>query len=209
MRKKYTVRYWLIVAIALELVVLLSLSGVVYAKYVAEKELNGNVTIKAELGEIALYEHKAIKNDSGQYELNPDKTVSGNTYDTVIPGLDIPKDPYIVITDKTEIPAYVFLLVHETAWPNTMEYELEKHWKPLLGYNNVYVYSDNGDPIKVTGDIETIKIIENDVITVSQSYTGPDETKLTFSACMGQIGVKGDNTDMTPNDVYSSIKSLN
>lgn len=207
MRKKYTVRYWLIVAIALELMVLLSLSGVVYAKYVAEKELNGNVTIKAELGKIALYEHEANKKASGQYELNTDKTVSDNTYDTVIPGLDIPKDPYVEITNKTQIPAYVFLIVNETAWPNTMEYELEEHWKPLSGYDDVYVYSNNDGPIKVTGNIATIKIIENDTITVSQEYTGPDEANLTFSACMGQVGTKGDNTDMTANDVYSFIKS--
>lgn len=207
MRKKYTVRNWLIAAIALELVVLLSLSGVVYAKYVAEKELNGTVTIHAELGKIALYEHKANKNASGQYELNTGETVSGNIYDTVIPGLDIPKDPYIEITDKTEIPAYVFLLVHETAWPNTMEYELEEHWKPLLGYSNVFVYSDHDGPIKVAGNIATIKILKNDRITVSQKYTGPDEANLTFSACMGQVGTKGDNTDMTANDVYSFIKA--
>lgn len=207
MREKYTVRNWLIAAIALELVVLLSLSGVVYAKYVAEKKLNGTITIHAELGKIALYEHKANKNASGQYELNTDETVSGNTYDTVIPGLDIPKDPYIEITDKTEIPAYVFLLVHETDWPNTMGYQLEEHWKLLSGYDNVYVYADHDGPIKVTGDIETIKIIKNDVIIVSQEYIGPDEANLTFSACMGQVGTKGDNTDMTANDVYSFIKS--
>ena len=207
MRKKYTVRNWLIAAVVLEFVVLLSLSGVAYSKYISEKQLTGSITIRADLGNIVLYEHKASKNASGQYELNTHETVSGNTYDTVIPGLDIPKDPYIEITNKTEIPAYVFLIVNEKAWPNTMDYELEEHWKPVSGYNNVYVYSDHDGPIKVTENIAVIKIIENDTITVSQKYTGPDEAKLLFSACMGQVGIKEDNTDMTPNEVYSFINS--
>ena len=88
-----------------------------------------------------------------------------------------------------------------------MDYALEEHWKPVSGYNNVYVYSDYDGPIKVTKNIAVIKIIEKDTITVSQKYTGPDEAKLMFSACMGQVGIKEDNTDMTPNEVYSFINS--
>lgn len=184
-------RYW---PTALATLILLTALTGVYAKYVMDQPLSGTVTITAELGTIQLLEHKPSKDDSGKYTLGTE-TVTEYTYDTVIPGLDIPKDPYVQITNKSPIEAYVFLKIEtDNLKENGLTYTLKEHWQPVNGYTNVYVYSEksgeNWVPFKVTGNNTgtiTIPVLEGDQVVVSQKLnkkaTG---LELTFSACMKQ-----------------------
>ncbi len=109
--KKFRLRpRYLIVA---ALLLLLLLSGAV-GKYVQTISKSGTVTFTASLAEsVVLQESVVERNADGTYGY---KIVDGNhTYTTtgqeyaLIPGVDIPKDPHIVITGKTEIPAYLYI----------------------------------------------------------------------------------------------------
>lgn len=209
-------RYWPTTLAAL---ILLTALTSVHAKYVTERSLTGTLTVTANIGQIQVLEHEAIKQDNGSYVLNgvtngacdvdvAHDHVTGNTYNTVIPGLDIPKDPHVVISGVTaDIPVYVFIQVENDTLPDAMTYKLSNVWVELdsAEYPGVYVYSDTNGPIQVTSD-QTIYILENDanaVITVSQElphYGVPEGGwKLTFSACMAQTAAG------TPAVAYAGI----
>ena len=156
-------------AVAL-LCALLMLGGVagIWAKYVRETTFGGTITITAELGEIAIVEKKAELQTDGTYTLEdtdlPDNTF--NSYDVVMPGVDIPKNIRVKITNKSAIPAYVYLIVNGERVGDTnlveakkngegtgIYYELAAHWKHNGG--NRYCYVDgSGNPIAVTSDME-------------------------------------------------------
>lgn len=177
-------RYW---PTALATLILLTALTGVYAKYVMDQALTGQASITAKLGEITLLEHKATKQNDGSYTLDANNTVQSNTYSVVLPGLDIPKDPYVQITNKSPIPAYVYLVIENDSLPSSMTYSLESHWT-LVTENpkKVYVYSDNNGAMKVSADI-TISVLQNNTVYVSQHLSDlTGNVELSFSACMKQ-----------------------
>lgn len=185
-------RYW---PTALATLILLTALTGVYAKYVTDKVLEGQASITAKLGEIKLLEHVYEPQADGSYKKTEATTSNGNTYSTVIPGLDIPKDPYVQITNKSPIEAYVFLKIEtDNLKENGLTYTLKEHWQPVAGYTDVYVYSEksgeNWIPVKMIGNNAgtiTIPVLEGDQVIVSQKLnkeaTG---LELSFSACMKQ-----------------------
>lgn len=161
---------------------LLGLVGFVSAKYVTTIEKEYTVTFTADLAEtFVLQEHEAIRNDDGSYKLATQKnttdgeeklTTDGQSYE-LIPGLDIPKDPHIVITDKSEIPAYLYIEIVEDV--DTMKvdntdvklisYGLTTNWMPVPSDWNpsnpvtpkhggiIYIYKgDSNTPVKLVKD---------------------------------------------------------
>ncbi|MBQ4533648.1 MAG: hypothetical protein IJA18_00440 [Ruminococcus sp.] len=148
------------------------------AKYVRKVKLKASVEFSSELAQsITLNESKANITDSGKYELDTSEKVTENNY-KVMPGVNIPKDPEITITGKTGIPSYLFIKAEETDIPDTITYSLCDQWKKLSNKDNVYVYTkdDFNSPIK---------IIENDILTVSQQYNG-EIFNLDFTAYLYQ-----------------------
>lgn len=211
----------LLIGLAVQLVILAVVGGFVYSKYVKQDKLDGQISITAELGTIQLLEHEAEKADNGQYTLNTSVTpVTTNTYDHVLPGLDIPKDPYIKVEGKTPIPAYIFVEVVEDNNDNFALYEkgasdVEKHkieklayrltdsWHSLgkIGKNGgtVYVYASGDTAISVKGNIDKLSILEGDKIIVSQKVSIDPPAKLEFYATMAQA-VNG----KTPAEIYTA-----
>lgn len=183
----------LIITIAALSLILTTLCGVVQAKYIANRQVGGSVTILAQLGTIALQEHEAVRQADGSYKLN-EELVTTNAY-FLMPGVDVPKDPYVVISDKTPIEAYVYIKVESTL-PDTVQYSLAGHWKAVTGCTGVYVYAPGGTPKAVTEN-GTIQILTNDTLTVSQKYSGNDWVELNFTAYLYQTAA-GD----TPEAVY-------
>lgn len=182
------------------LAVLLSFAGIgtALAKYVTQAELQGNVTITAHLGKIEVLEHKAKRNTDGSYSLL-DETTTENTY-YLIPGLDIPKDPYVHITEKCtppqvcEIGAYVYLVVDSniTPSPTGVSYDMLDCWVLLEGYDDVYVYSNQYGPIVVQSDLDIAILAKdgkgNSIIVSQKLNTTISETlRLNFTAQMRQV----------------------
>ena len=149
--------------ILLLILLLLTLLGVAVGKYVTTLKNPGNVTFTANLAaSVTLQEHKAVRQTDGTYTL--DKTaepVTSNTY-ILIPGVDIPKDPYITITGRTSIPAILFIEIESSLDEGTQLYSVDANWSYLTTSVSKKVYYYNADP---SG---TISILQGNQITISQ-----------------------------------------
>ena len=155
-------------------------------------------------GEFTLKEHIAAKQTDGSYTLTEETTndtVKGNDY-YVLPKTDLPKDPFITITGKTNAPAYLYVEVVD-GLPAGMHYNMASCWTRLEGVtgNNggvIYVYN-NGTPIdeNSTG-LENIAIIAGNTIKVDDvpGLTEGQKVSLSFYAYLGQASVG------TPSEAY-------
>ena len=142
------------------------------AKYRTEVEMEGEVQFTAELADsITLTEHEIKKNADGSYSLTEKVSTTGENEYTVMPGVDLPKDPAFTIENKSNIPAYLYVEVVESdSFPDTVTYTLLPEWEALniTGPKEGTVYVYEGDFING----EPIQILENNVLTVSQNYQG-------------------------------------
>ena len=151
-------------ALLLLLLLLTALMGSAVGKYKKTDTKTGNVQFTAELAtNLILLEHKAVKQDDGRYILDEKDTVTENSY-ILIPGLDIPKDPYVIIEGKSPVPAYLFVEITSTL-DAPVSYEIDDaNWKEIKsdGSKKVYCY---------TGEIGTgsINILKYKSVTVSQN----------------------------------------
>lgn len=191
MSKQMRTRKRLLVTIAVLSIFLASLCGVAQAKYIHTAQLQGSVTVKADLGKITVKEHEAVRQDDGSYKLNMSSLVSSNPYN-LIPGLDVPKDPHVVIDKDNNMPVYVFIKVETDITAGSgITYQLADYWKPVEGTTNIYVYSEGNVAKPVTGD-ETIYILKTPdgskhEIMVSQDLSISNNVSLNFYAAMSQI----------------------
>lgn len=143
-----------------------------------------------------LNESKAEQQDDGTYTLSTsaDK-VNANTY-TVLPGVDLPKDPAIRITGKTAIAAYLYVEVVD-ALPEAMTYTMADVWTDtgLTGTHSgkVYVYTVSGAAALLndtTTGLEEVKILKDDVINVTDAPSA--NATLTFYGYMAQASAGAD-----------------
>ena len=196
MSKKKT----LLTILAVMLVCCIAVTGtlaVLFAK-TSEPVVNTfTATSQLVTGEFTLKEHIAAKQNDGSYKLTEETTndtVKGNDY-YVLPKTNLPKDPHITITGKTNAPAYLYVEVVGKL-PTGMHYAMADCWTKLEGVtgNNggvIYVYK-NGTPIdeKSTG-LDNISIIKNDTITVDDvpGLAEGQKVSLSFYAYLGQASV--------------------
>ncbi len=155
---------------------------------------------------ITLLEHVAVDEKEGVkdgiYELTS-TTTEANSYD-VLPGTDLPKDPYITITNKTTAPAYLYVDVVGKAElaEAGLTFEMDDCWKEIevdgaANEGTVYVYCDaqTKEPVVLndpTADLSEINIIKGEVIKVdsrNENVKLTDEKELTFYAYLAQASV--------------------
>ena len=155
----------------------------VIGKYVFTKATAGTFVAGAQLAEsFRLQEHEAVQAEDGHYTLGS-AVVTTNTY-KLIPGLTIPKDPYVSIIGKTDIDAYLYLEVIEDSLAAQLTYEIDDTTWTLLsgmtgphggalytyaaglvndqstGLDHIPVLKNNSfslTPIPVTGSTEALK----------------------------------------------------
>ena len=196
MSKKKT----LLTILAVMLVCCIAVAGtlaVLFAK-TSEPVVNTfTATSQLVTGEFTLKEHIAEQQKNGSYTLTEkttNDTVKGNHYD-VLPRTNLPKDPYITITEKTNAPAYLYVEVVGEL-PNGMHYDMADCWTKLDGVTGnhngvIYVYN-NGTPIddESTG-LENIAIIAGNTITVDDvpGLAEGQKVSLSFYAYLGQASV--------------------
>lgn len=116
-----------------------------------------------------LLEHGIEADDLGVYT-QTDDIVDGNEY-KVLPGVDLPKDPYLNIIGKTEVAAYLYVeVVDGLGEDSPLSYELAGCWADtgLTGDNGgkIYVYSGADGAILVTDDV-TVSILKDNKIVVA------------------------------------------
>ena len=170
------------------------------AKYVTSVPLTGKVTFSADLSEyVTLTEHKATRKSDGTYKLSTTEITIQNTY-VVMPGVDIPKDPFITVTNKTDIPAYLYVEIVEENLPGdgTVTYKLTGDWEKLsIAGRNVYVYK--GELTAKT--TQEIPILDANTVYVSDQYNpASSEFHLKFYGYMAQkVGADDATTTFNKN----------
>ena len=188
MRKlTFRTRLRLLILLTLLLIVLTTFA---VGKYITTIPVHNTVTFTAELAEdVMLVESKIIRKTDGTYETT-DETIAGGTQSyMLIPGLDVPKDPHIVITGKTPIPAYLYIEVVDNMSNSALRYELTDSWitsaaKDPEHSGTVYVFStDKAKPAKITSDPGEIYILKDNLFYVDQALlSGAGANDLTFYA---------------------------
>lgn len=184
MRKNnFRTRLRLLIVLSL---VLFSLIGFAVGKYITTLNQKNTVTFTAKLAEnVILQEHLAVRQTDGGYSLHASEVVTSNAY-KLIPGLDVPKDPHIIIQGKTPIPAYLFIEVESTL-DKPVEYQIDDaNWALLKedATKKVYYYkSVINAPFAETA----INILKDKEIIVSQHLvhlSDEDKDVLTIRALL-------------------------
>ena len=169
MRSKKT---WLI-AVCIALVLAVSVVGTI--AYLTDT--TGPVANTFTMGKLlddpdnfVLKEHKAAAGKDGVYTLDTTKEVDTNTY-TVLPGVDLPKDPFVKTNETLKLDAYVFVeVVDETGTALHFTIDSDK-WTELAGVTGpnsgkVYVMRANNGIAKAGAFLGPIAILTDDEITV-------------------------------------------
>lgn len=184
------------------------LIGSTAAKYIYRQELTGSVTFTAKLAEnLLLQEHEVVRQDDGSYTLSTE-VVETNTY-FLLPGLDVPKDPYVRIEGKTPIKAYLYIEITDTT-NGAIDYAVADHWEKIsVAGKNVYVYHQNDNKLLDHENYpkENIPILKDDRITVSQKLLTEDKKNsakdvLTFQAYLYEVW-EADGNYASPAEVFS------
>lgn len=162
-----------------------------FAKYIVTETYADAAIVAGASGQLKLLEHEASL-ENGEYKLNQAKEVTGNTYEKVIPGVDIAKDPFIKLDIDSKFTYELYVkVIKSNPFPDTVTYELTEDWELVDEVNGIYKYKKaiNAQPS------DTIKILKNDKLYVSEHYVGKDkdgknlEFSLTFEAWLVQTGM--------------------
>ena len=174
----------LIAAAVLLLAAVVITGNTVLGKYITEDAVHGTFTVSKRLASrFALQEHKAVQGEDGSYTLD-ETLVTTNTYQ-LIPGLTIPKDPYISITDKTSIPAYIYVEVVNSSVADAVDYDIDTtKWTLLDGVTGPHdgaVYTYYAGPVdNSTSGRGSIPILANNSFTLPPLPITGEREVLTF-----------------------------
>ena len=130
---------------------------------------------------LTLREHKVTYAGNGVYTLSQTEEVTTNTYDKILPGVDVSKDPF-VRTNGLQQDAYLFIEVVNGLPEGLTAVVDTDNWTvtTLTGKHGgtVYVYALNGGVI--TEDLVETNILEGNVIDVAGNYQSKNQTSLSF-----------------------------
>jgi len=209
MKKKKLLR--LAVMLLILAMAAIALIGSSLGKYVKTFTGEANVIFSAELAEeLVLRETEAERQIDGSYALKTGTYTDENEY-ILLPGLNVPKDPHVVIVGKTDIPAYLFVEVVDGLGNDAISYGVRDCWLEIPGNGKnggtVYVYSENG-AAKAIADASVaspVYILQSDTMVVGQELKHSASTSdiLRFYACLGETAM-GD----TPLKVYKAVYNM-
>lgn len=167
------------------LLMLVTVFGNIYAKYATTQTVNGALKVTANLGTIAM--------DTGAIT------------EKIIPGVDIEVKHEVKITEKSSIPAYVYLVAETNAGEaSKLSFVPSNAWMKIQSTvsngktTTVYVYANGTTPVSVDHDV-TIPV--EGVLQVSQHVNVSDlsEVELNFSAKMYQTAAGNDAMEIYTN----------
>ena len=146
MKKANKFPYRLLLLVVLALAVIVSVVGTGYAKYKTDVILTNEVSQSNQLADsFRLLQKQAAVQPDGSYVFS-DSPVTSEAY-YLIPGIHIDQTPYIVVTGKTDIPAYLYLEVIGSGLDPKLGYQLASDWTRLEGVKgrqggDMYVFRD-------------------------------------------------------------------
>lgn len=86
--------------------------------------------------------------------VGPDARTNSNTYNKIIPGVPVMKDPVLKINLEQDINAYVYLEVVEEDMCDDLVYDIRREWIPLLDEHGDQVVTERGVMYYHEGDDE-------------------------------------------------------
>ena len=159
-----------------------------FAKYVAsENPVDSAHAASTGIVKFELLEHEASDTGKTGIYMQTANEVAGITYDKVIPGVDIPKDPFIRLELKNaEVDYALYVKVVESNLPGTVTYSLTDSWELVDAANGIYKYKSVFEAgTQYAGEI---KILKEDTLYVSEHYVGNgQEFTLIFEAQLKQV----------------------
>ena len=197
-RKRKNNRIWIGTVCALLAVAMIA-TGTVYAKYKESVSLQGTLTVSA--GQLAnvftLQEHKAVRSN-GTYTLDNTQTVTSNTYQA-LPGVAIPKDPHFKLSNKSKVPAYLYVEVIDNLGASGLSYGLTSDWLDIditgQSGGKVYVYTGGTGSAKLLDEnfnVSTIYILQYNQVTVSKESTSGFNVSLSLHGYLAQASAGTD-----------------
>lgn len=181
--------YWTVGTLFMLTMLSVWLVSGLYAKYLVS-DTTGDSARVAGGGQMAVLEHEAYETyeNSGVYDLHRDDNhlVPGNAYEKVLPGVDIPKDPFVrVNVENAEVDYELYIKVIPSAdFPKTVTYTLTDMWLPVVGQDGVYKYNGYFD---AGSEKDNIPILKDDTLYVSQYFVGKGDFSLSFEAWLKQV----------------------
>lgn len=162
-----------------------------HAKYAVSGSTSDSARV-AKGVEIKVLEHdielikdaqEALKQDS-VYKLLTDKEKKSNTYDVVLPGVDLPKDPFVKIEGVAEVNYELYITVDDKNLPDTVTYEVDTdNWTETPAGSKTYKYNS---VIDSSYDGEELYILKNNEVKVSEKHTAKSFS-LAFDARVIQV----------------------
>lgn len=140
--------------------------------------------------DFALWEHK-LANDgkgvNGVFTLvdTEEGLVKTNTYENVLPGVNVPKDPFVRVNGLKE-DAYLFLVVEDNTGDH-INFEMDSNWeqyKTETDGKQIYVYAEAANNYTLSSDPSQrdLGILLNDTVTVSENFAGGTGINISFTA---------------------------
>ncbi len=153
-----------------------------YARYRQSGTLDEPARV-ARMAQAELCEHRAVL-DGGRYTLDMSTVVHGNTYDAVLPGTDIPKDPYVDLDGSNEVACDLYIEIFTNA-PDEVSYTVGTSFAPTSEVSpqhggTVYKYSQ---PIPPNTQQTVGYILRGNTLTVSDTFrdkTNPGKNAAPF-----------------------------
>ena len=204
--KKNSIKYLIIAAALLLAVGVSAVIGGTIAKYRTSINFSQKVKFTVALcDDMIITEHVADRSGDGSYTLKPEATTPANEY-KLMPGVDVPKDPFIVITNKTALPGRLYIEVVESDPfdSDNIAYEISDCWTLLkdgenavIGENGGMIYYYNTELLtnatSVEGEVDndggtlTVKdIIKDNTMIISQDLPRGTTAELQFYAYLCQ-----------------------
>ena len=108
-----------------------------YAKHSTEENARGGARV-AVTGSASLLEHKASFNyETLRYELDRNTIVTSNTYEVVVPGIEIEKDPFVRLSGSNDVAYYLYIEVVPSD-PEILSYSMSSVWTASNELSPVY-----------------------------------------------------------------------
>lgn len=178
---------------AMVLVCVLSVAGTLAYLTASTSEVKNTFAASGLIdeGNFDLVEHQAVADDTnpGTYTLDTAKEVRANNYSSVVPGINVPKDPFVKVI-KPKAKAYLFVEVDGSSMPDTLTWAVDgTNWIELTGVTpkvtgaKVYAYKSVID----AGDTKNVDILKDNQVIVAGNYSqGGTEESLNFYAYLTQ-----------------------
>jgi hypothetical protein len=140
--------------------------------------------------DFALWEHKLANDgegDNGVFTLlaGENELVKRNEYKNVLPGVNVPKDPFVRV-DGLKEDAYLFLVVEDNTGDH-INFTMDSNWelyKTETDGKQIYVYAEAADDYTLSSDPSqrNLGILLDNTVTVDKDFAGGSGINISFTA---------------------------